>query len=60
MTQNLCKSKEILTLTILRKVANEMGGGSCDYMSAWGVESSISVSMQAIKVREAPERSEGR
>ena len=33
-------------------------GGSCDYVSAWRVESSISVSMQAIKVGERAERSQ--
>ena len=34
-----------------------MGGGSCDDVSVWGVETSSSVSMQGIKVGEASERS---
>ena len=34
------------------------GGGSCDDVSVWGVESSIFTSMQAIKVGEVPERSQ--
>ena len=34
-----------------------MGGGSCDIASVWGVESRISVSMQARKVGESPEGS---
>ena len=33
-------------------------GGSCDIASAWGVESRISVSMQARKVGESPEVSQ--
>ena len=35
-----------------------MGGGSCDIASVWGVESRISVSMQARKVGESPEGSQ--
>ena len=34
------------------------GGGSCDIASVWGVESRISVSMQARKVGESPEGSQ--
>ena len=45
-------------MTILKKVVNEMGGGLSDLVSMWGVERCISVSMQAIKVGESPERSQ--
>ena len=46
-------------LTILRKVIDELGGGLSGNVSVWGVENRISVSLQAIKVGEAPERSQG-
>ena len=45
-------------MTILKKVVEGLGGGLWDDGSVWGVESSIFVSMQAIKVREAPVRSQ--
>ena len=35
------------------------GGGKTDIVNAWGVERRISVSMQAIKVGESPEGSQG-
>ena len=35
-----------------------MGGGLSDMMSAWGVGSRISMSMQGIKVGESPEGSQ--
>ena len=35
------------------------GGGLSGNVSVWGVENRISVSLQAIKVGEAPERSQG-
>ena len=45
-------------MAILKKVALELGGGSCDIASVGGVESRISVSMQARKVGESPEGSQ--
>ena len=45
-------------MAILRKVVNEMGGGLCDMVSSWGIESRISMSMQGIRVGESPEGSQ--
>ena len=44
-------------MAILKKVALEMGRGSFDIASVWGVESRISVSMRAIEVEESLEGS---
>ena len=45
-------------MAISKKVALELGGGSCDIASTWGVESRISVSMQGVEVGESLEVSQ--
>ena len=47
-----------MSIDDFKKGRRGFGGGLWDDGSVWGVESSIFVSMQAIKVREAPVRSQ--
>ena len=49
---------EILSNDDFKKGRFGNGGGKCEIVSVWGVESRISVSMWGIKVGESPESSQ--